>query len=282
MSGDTHHSEVVSGLASVNGAELFYELRGTGPTLVMIPGASGDAGMFSLAADELARDFRVLTYDRRGNSRSLAPEGWTQTTVEEQAADVAALISVLDLAPAFVFGNSSGATIALGVALHHPEVLRAVVAHEPPKIGTLPNRDEFLAGLVARMRAAVDRDGYAAAIDDFHGWLVGEGEGDSPEMRTRVQGNGENWIERELGVIDRYDAKADLMAARTTPLTIGIGTAGGTELHTELLASYRAALVALAEQYGAGFAEFSGAHVPYETMPAVFAAELTAVLRSMT
>ncbi|MBC9936501.1 MULTISPECIES: alpha/beta fold hydrolase [unclassified Leucobacter] len=281
MSGSTRTDEFDSGIASANGAELYYELRGSGPTLVLIPGASGDAGMFSRAADELARDFRVLTYDRRGNSRSVAPEGWDTTTVEEQAADVAALIAALDLGPAFVFGNSSGATIALGVALRHPEVLRAVVAHEPPKIGTLPNRDEFLAGLVARMRAAIDRGGYAAAVEDFHGWLVGEGEEDQPELRARVQGNGENWIERELGVIDRYDPAAELIAERTAPLTVGIGTAGGTELHTELLATYRAALVALAAQYGAEFAEFSGAHVPYETMPAVFAAELTAVLRAM-
>ncbi|WP_125609999.1 alpha/beta fold hydrolase [Specibacter cremeus] len=268
------------GVVPANRANLYYELRGAGPALLLIPGASGDAGMYAMAAEHLSRDFTVLTYDRRGNSRSLPPAGWEATTVDEQADDAAALITALDLAPAHVFGNSSGATIAINLALRHPGVLRTVVAHEPPKIGTLPNRDEFLAQLRDRMDAAVKAGGYGHAMDDFHGWLTGPDDADidAADLRQRVQANGENWIRRELGVVDRYDPPAELVARRTTPLVIGIGTTGGTELHTALLATYTEALRQLAEHLGARFLSFTGAHVPYQTVPDTFAAELGGVL----
>lgn len=269
-------AEPRSGIAEANGAALYFEIRGSGPTLLMIPGASGDAGMYALAADTLAENFTVLTYDRRGNSRSIAPTGWTTTTVDEQAGDAAALLQVLGLAPAHVFGNSSGATIALNLVLRHPAQLVSVIAHEPPKIGILPNRDEFLAGLKARMDRAIEAGGYANAMQDFHGWLTGpEDEEPDEAQKARILGNGENWVTRELGVVDRYDAPADLIAARTTPLAIGVGTAGGTPLHAELLAMYRETLRSYAASLGAGFEEFVGAHVPYETDVPQFCDELT-------
>lgn len=270
---------VRSGYAPSGGARLYYELRGEGPLLLLIPGASGDAGMYERAAECLAGDWTAVTYDRRGNSRSSAPADWTATSVDEQADDAAALLRHLDRGPAAVFGNSSGATIAINLCLRHPEVLQTVVAHEPPKIGTLPDRDAFLADLKARMQAAVDAGGYPNAMRVFHDWLTGDADGDDADLRARVEANGQNWVTRELGVVDRYDAPAELIAARTTPLTVAIGNTGGTELHTALLGTYREALRQLAESLRADFVTFSGAHVPYETVPETFAAELTALLR---
>ena len=76
-----------------NGAMLYYELRGHGPSLLLISGATGDAGHWTGVADVLADEYAVITYDRRGNSRSPRPPGWTSTTVDEQADDAAALLS---------------------------------------------------------------------------------------------------------------------------------------------------------------------------------------------
>jgi len=268
-----------AGTITANGAELYYERRGSGRALLLIPGASGDAEMFARAADALATQFTVVTYDRRGNSRSPAPAGWVATTVDEQADDAAALIEGLGLAPALVFGNSSGATITINLALRHPRVVRAAIAHEPPKIGVLPNRDELLDVLRERADAAIAVGGYPNAMLDFHGWLTGPDEGETDvAQRDRVLANGETWITKELGVIDRYDPPAELIASLSVPLTLGVGTAGGTALHTDLLAGYNETLRRLAASLGAGFREFSGAHVPYETHVTQFAAELTEAL----
>ena len=65
--------------ATVGTVELYYELRGAGTPVLLIPGVPGDAGQFTTVASELAGgDCRVLTYDRRGNSRSTRPNGWSR------------------------------------------------------------------------------------------------------------------------------------------------------------------------------------------------------------
>jgi pimeloyl-ACP methyl ester carboxylesterase len=87
----------------VGGVRLYYEGRGDGPSVLFISGATGDAGHWTGVADVLAPQYTVVTYDRRGNSRSPRPAEWTTTTIEEQADDAAGLLEALDLAPAIVF-----------------------------------------------------------------------------------------------------------------------------------------------------------------------------------
>jgi pimeloyl-ACP methyl ester carboxylesterase len=59
-----------SGIAKAAGADLYFERRGAGPPLLLIAGGGGDCGAYRALADDLASDYTVLTYDRRGNSRS--------------------------------------------------------------------------------------------------------------------------------------------------------------------------------------------------------------------
>ncbi len=90
-------------------------MRGDGPPVLLVMGATGDAGHFETVAELLADEFTVLTYDRRANGRSPRPDGWAATSVDEHADDAAALLGALGLAPAAVFGTSSGGVFALGL-----------------------------------------------------------------------------------------------------------------------------------------------------------------------
>ena len=72
-------------LQRANEAKLSYELRGDGPPLLLMMGASGYGGVFGRFAECLANEFTVVTYDRRGNGQSPKPTGWTTTSPEEQA-----------------------------------------------------------------------------------------------------------------------------------------------------------------------------------------------------
>jgi hypothetical protein len=54
----------------VAGATLFYRVRGSGPTLLILPGGDGDADTTKTLCDELVDHYTVVTYDRRGLSRS--------------------------------------------------------------------------------------------------------------------------------------------------------------------------------------------------------------------
>ena len=93
----------------VNSTRIYYEKRGRGPAVLFVSGATGDAGHWTTVADILADTYTVITYDRRGNSRSSRPPGWTSTTIGEQADDAAALLRGLGLVPAIVFGTSAPA-----------------------------------------------------------------------------------------------------------------------------------------------------------------------------
>ncbi len=129
-----------------NGASLYYERQGTGPAVFFIAGSTGDAGNFSRAAALLADEFTVVTYDRRGNSRSPRPPGWTATSVGEQADDAAALIQTLGLAPTVIFGASAGGLIALDLIIRHPQLVRACVLQEPSIFFVLPDPTAELTG----------------------------------------------------------------------------------------------------------------------------------------
>ena len=105
----------------------------------MISGGGGDAGYYSPVADRLADQLTVITYDRRGNSRSTRDAN-QDMIVAQQSADARSLIEALGTTPAFVFGNSGGAIIALDLAARYPAGLAAVIAHEPPVVQSCRTR----------------------------------------------------------------------------------------------------------------------------------------------
>jgi pimeloyl-ACP methyl ester carboxylesterase len=56
----------------VPNATLFYRVRGKGPLLLMLAGGHGDADTTDTVCEQLTNQFTVVTYDRRGLSRSTA------------------------------------------------------------------------------------------------------------------------------------------------------------------------------------------------------------------
>jgi pimeloyl-ACP methyl ester carboxylesterase len=73
----------------VPGASLYYEVRGSGPVLLLISGGPADADIFSAIAPFLADKYTVVTYDPRGNSRSPldgAPDDWRADVHGDDAA----------------------------------------------------------------------------------------------------------------------------------------------------------------------------------------------------
>lgn len=63
---------------NVNGAEIYHEVQGSGPSVLFKQGTTGDGGTFERVADLLADEFTVVTYHRRGNSLSPRPAGGTE------------------------------------------------------------------------------------------------------------------------------------------------------------------------------------------------------------
>jgi pimeloyl-ACP methyl ester carboxylesterase len=184
------------GRVKVNGAELYYEMRGAGASVLLVCGVAGDAGYYDALADILATTFAVATYDRRGYSRSPRPEGWNQTSIEEQADDAAALLTALGLTPATVFGSSAGGPIALDLTLRHPDKVRGLLLHEPSVYTVLPPEfvQEQFAGFTPPIEQAMAAGGPKAAQRTLLGALAGAGGFESlatPQVRERWLTNAE-------------------------------------------------------------------------------------------
>jgi pimeloyl-ACP methyl ester carboxylesterase len=152
------------GLLKVNGAELYYEVRGAGPLVLLIMGATGDGGHFHGLVELLADEYTVVTYDRRGNGRSPRPRGWNTTSNDEQVDDAAALLRSIGLAPAVVFGTSLGAIYALDLLIRHPDAVRGAILHEPPLYGVLDDSEQVLAEVAPQLREAMETGGPPAPI----------------------------------------------------------------------------------------------------------------------
>jgi pimeloyl-ACP methyl ester carboxylesterase len=158
--------------ATVNGIRIFYEIGGNGDApLVLVHGSWGSHHGWDLVVPELSRTLRVVAYDRRGHSQSERPGA--PGSVREDVADLAALIEHLGLAPAWVAGNSFGASIALRLAGERPELLRGVIGHEPPLLALLagdPTAAPMLDEVARRVGAVVDRiasGDHAGAAEQF-------------------------------------------------------------------------------------------------------------------
>ncbi|GAB3101848.1 alpha/beta fold hydrolase [Isoptericola nanjingensis] len=130
---------VTTGTLDVPGAALHYQVCGTGPMLLISQSGEGDADRSHDLVARLADSYAVVTYDRRGLSRSRLVDPTRGATMDEHADDVHRLLAALTDEPALMLGCSLGAVIGLHAALAHPEQLRTLVAHEPVAPGLLPD-----------------------------------------------------------------------------------------------------------------------------------------------
>src|SRR4029077_18573739 len=270
-------------MLKVPGASIYYEVRGSGPVLLMMPGGPADAGAFGRIAADLESDFTVVTYDPRGLSHSTpdAPVN-DERIVEIFADDVHRLLTAITKEPAFVFASSGGAVIALELVAQHPEQVRTLVAHEPPAPVLLPDPGREQAAMeeiVQTYRTA----GIGPAMQKF---MVqtrirsgppppppGE---PTPEMRegmARMQRNMDFWLGHYFLAIAAYEPDFDALKAGPSRIVAGVGDASRGELANEGGRS-------LAKKLGTEAVVFPGAHGGFESNAAEFAARLREVFKS--
>lgn len=274
----SHHSPEVHTL-KVPGARIHYEVRGSGPVLLMIPGGPQDAGVFAELAEYLADHYTTVAYDPRGNSRSALDGPPEDQRVDVHGDDAARVIGELDGGAAFVFGNSGGSQIGLDLATRHPGAVRALVAHEPPCLRLLDDPSELL----ERDREVYDTyrsEGVEAAMGKFmamNGLDGGEeGPGEDPmhedaETAERVSGNFAYFLAHGLLPLSLYAPDVDALRRGTVPVTVGLGRASaGQPIHDIGLA--------LARRLDTEPVPFPGDHVGFGTHPRAFADTLRRAL----
>jgi pimeloyl-ACP methyl ester carboxylesterase len=268
----------------VPGGSLYYEVRGSGPVLLMIPGGPDDASDFQPIADLLADVHTVVTYDCRGNSRSPMTGPINELTVDLAAEDARRLLAAVSAGPADVLGSSGGATYGLALVARHPDLVRTLVAHEPPVSELLPDAARWRANN-AEVGEIYRKDGVGPALSWFVECLFGAQPDERPgpaepapeptadEAESMVRRNLELFASHTIPhVVGNYRPDMASLRAASTRIVVGIG-AQSLPHHLTYQTSH-----ALAEQLGVELAEFPGAHGGFASDPAEFADRLRAVL----
>jgi pimeloyl-ACP methyl ester carboxylesterase len=282
-------------MLEVPGGSLYYEVRGSGPVLLMIPGGPMDASGFQPVAEQLADSYTVVTYDCRGNSRSPMTGPREELTVDLAAEDARRLLEAVGAGPADVFGSSGGATYGLALVARHPGLVRTLIAHEPPVTELLPDAPRWRANN-ERVGEIYRQHGLGPALSWFVGFVFGaepdDGSGPAEptadeaeptadeaeptaaeaESRARVSRNLELFASWLIPHIGNYEPDMASLRSTSTRIVVGIG-----EQPLPRHMTYQTSR-ALAEQLGVELAEFPGAHFVEASPPAEFAARLRAVL----
>ena len=188
---------------AVRDTELAVEVTGQGEPLVVIQTALDVDELRPLATRLGAGGrHRVVQYHRRGYGESLPP-GPSTRSVTDEAADCAALLGKLALAPAHVVGASYSAAIALTLAASAPRTVRTLTVMEPPP-NHVSSSAEFLTAN-ARLLETYEAEGPRAALDELQTLLVG------PDWRAayeRERPGSVRDLERDAGTFFSSDVPA--------------------------------------------------------------------------
>lgn len=176
-------SPVASGFAAVEGAQLYYEVFGAGPPLVLLHAGWLDRRVWDAQIADLAGRFTLLRYDLRGFGRSSLPR---QPYSDVQ--DLYGLLAALRIGRAALVGLSLGGMLAIDFALANPAMVSALVLAGAGLRGFTPSPEDEATARTAAMLEAVRAGQRERALDLFvELWVDGPGRQAAPAVRDLVR-----------------------------------------------------------------------------------------------
>ena len=257
-------------------ALLHYEVRGTGPLVVLV-GAPMDAAAFAPLAELLATDHTVVTTDPRGINRSPLDNPDQDSTPGMRADDLARILTQLDAGPAAVFGSSGGAVTALALTQARPDLVHTVISHEPPLDELLEDRDQIRAeteDIVATYLSG-DRTGAWRKFLAQANIVLPEPvfqQVFGAEREPQEAADERYWFKHEMRASTNWHADVAALSATPTRVVVGIGEESTGEFCDRTSTALAAAL-------GIEPTMFPGGHIAFAEDPAGFEPRLRAVLR---
>jgi pimeloyl-ACP methyl ester carboxylesterase len=244
----------------VPGARLHYETQGEGPLLLLV-GSPMDSSGFAPLAGTMADEYTVVTYDPRGVGRSTREDDDADITPEQQADDVHRIITTLGGGPVDLFGSSGGAVVGLALVAAHPDAVATFVAHEPPVVEMLPDKEK-VRGQISEIIDTYHAAGGPAAMQKFmeHAGLGGMGGGEdaprwqpTPEQLAQMDATNKVFFTHLMRGTTGF--RPDLAALRDAPtrIVVGVGETSKGQL------AHRTA-EAFAERFGTQVVAFPGDH----------------------
>ena len=253
---------------TVDGAELHYKSVGRGHAVLAIGGAGAGVLEFRRVARRLAKEFRFISYDRRGTLQST---GRTDRALDfgQESRDIVTLLDALEVRQAVVFATCGGASVGFDFIARYPNYVRAYVVHEPINIRILPDVDEqraFFQGL----RRLNEREGPIAA---YLAWTDSIGLDSEPTYGrrsiARAKRDGDFVFRHHIMEMVEFmpDLAAIKEAGTCTVVAVGEGSLSGNYRYVRIAR-------AMADTLGCALVTFPGHHHAYEDRPDGFAQSL--------
>jgi 3-oxoadipate enol-lactonase len=129
--------------AKINDIQMYYELHGTGETIVLLNGILANTSSWMNQVLSFAKQFQILLLDFRGQGKSEKP--LMKYPVALHAEDLRALLQELKIPNAHIAGISFGGEVALIFALKYPEMVKSLivscaVSHVGPALKAIVER----------------------------------------------------------------------------------------------------------------------------------------------
>ena len=276
------------------GATITYDIResrdAAHPPLVIIGSPMGASGFVTLAGH--FGDRTVVTYDPRGADRSPRTDSATSSPPAEHADDLHRLIDAVGGGPVDIFASSGGAVNALALVARHPDVVRTLVAHEPPAAGVLPDREAALAAAQA-IHDTYMAAGFGPAMAKFialvshqgpvpEGFLVGPGPDPSMfGLPTEDDGSRKDpLVGLNMPSTPSFEPDVAALRAASTRIVLGVGEESGETMAARATRTIAERLGTEAVVFPGGHDGFLGGEYGSTGKPTEFAAKLREVLDS--
>lgn len=195
-----------------DGVDLYYEVHGEGPVLLLTHGYSATSQMWRGQVEALSRDHRLVIWDMRGHGRSAYPVDPALYSEAHTVADIAALLDAVGAQTAIVGGLSLGGYMSLAFHKTHPKRVSALLI-----IDTGPGykNDEAREGWnrnAIRTAERYERDGLGALA------------GGSVEMRTSHHRSADGLAGAARGMLTQRDAAViSSLPAISVPSLVVVG-----------------------------------------------------------
>lgn len=271
---------------------ITYDIRGElsaataeRPALFLLGSPMEASGFGSLAAHFTDRP--VVTYDPRGSGRN--PTDTQEITPEQHAADIHRVIGAVAAGPVDVFASSGGAVNILALAGAHPGDVRRVIAHEPPTVMLLPDREVALAAC-ADYKATYHQAGSGPAMAKFIALVMVEGElradyaaqpAPDPAMfglPAEDDGGRTDPLMRNTPACQAYVPDAEALRALGDRLIVGVGVESGQALAARGGRSVAELIGQPVTDFPSHHAGFLGGEFGQQGEPEAFAGTLRRVL----
>jgi pimeloyl-ACP methyl ester carboxylesterase len=182
-------------LLNRDGVNIYYEVHGDGPALLLTHGYSASSKMWAGQVAPLSKHFKLIVWDMRGHGQSDYPEDPAQYSEAHTVADMAALLDAAGAKEAIIGGLSLGGYMSLAFHVTHPARTRALLIFDT---GPGFKNDEAREQWNARARATGDR---------FDAQGLAPLESGSIETRTAGHRNARGLALAARGMLAQRDAR---------------------------------------------------------------------------